>query len=522
MSLWRRLAAAWPRLALCAIVLAAAGQTLLWVFLVPIYQAPDEPEHLDYALAINARRGLFLVQNTTFRDLPGAVHPYTFYLGRRARTAEVAFNPSAKMPPGYGTRAFYQALDRDAPSPDALPIDRPSQLAAVYPFGYYALLAGWIELVRSWKDGVVAVFFGARVFSVLLLCASLVLSYGTARLLNFRPGFCLLATACLGTFPLTSFVASYVQPDNLSFTLVSLCFYLALRARRGPCDGRLLGLLGLALGALLATKLHFWLCVAVPVLAMLATEIVSLPRERRRWLRALLLLLLPSAALGAAYWWTVRGTGNYFAPAAADADRLAYLIESFAKAVRDFYGGSTHKSFWGTFGWLDTPLTFGGPGTTAAVGLVLHGFAWAGLALTLWRLGRVAWGLARVARKGRPRFALRAALSNPVLNSYFVFTALMFYLYVRTDNRIGAQGRNWLPLLLPIFLVGLVYAPKALPRGRTRRVIAGVAAVGLLLYGLVGNYCARATIRERYYAPRSDAATSQATVRAGEKGDSAF
>jgi hypothetical protein len=500
MSPRRWLAAAWPRLALGAVVLAAAGQTLLWVFLVPIYQAPDEPEHLDYALAINARRGLFLAQNTTFRDLPGAVHPYTFYLGRRARTAEVAFNPSAKMPAGYGTRAFYAALDRDAPPPDALPIDRPSQLAAVYPFGYYALLAGWIELVRGWQDGVVAVFFGARVFSVLLLCTSLLLSYGTARLLNFRPGFCLLVTACLGTFPLTSFVASYVQPDNLSFTLVSLCFYLALRARRDSCGGRSLGLLGLALGGLLVTKLHFWLCVAVPVLAMLAVEIGSLPRARRRWLRALLLLLLPSAALGAAYGWTVRGTGNYFLPPAADSDRLAYLIESFAKAVRDFYGGSTHKSFWGTFGWLDTPLTFGGPRATAVVGLVLHVFAWAGLALTLWRLRRVAWGLVRVACKGKPRFALRAALSNPVLNSYFVFTALMLYLYVRTDNRIGAQGRNWLPMLLPIFLVGLVYAPKGLPR-RLQRACVGVAAAGLLLYGLAGNYCARMTIRERYYAP---------------------
>src|SRR5262249_26631458 len=143
----------WPGLALAAVVLAAAAQTLLWVFLVPIYQAPDEAEHLDYALAINAHRGLFLVQNTTFRALPGAVHPYTRYLHQRTRTGEVAFRPAVKMPPGYGTAAFYEALDRDAPAADSARIDRPSQLAAVYPFGYYTLLAGWIELVRLRQDG---------------------------------------------------------------------------------------------------------------------------------------------------------------------------------------------------------------------------------------------------------------------------------------------------------------------------------------------------------------------------------
>src|SRR5262245_23341331 len=143
MCLWRCLACAWPRLALCAVVLAAAGQTLLWVFLVPIYQAPDEPDHLDYALAINAHRGLFLIQQTTFGQLPGAVHPYTPYLAKHTRTGQVAFNPAARMPPEYGTRAFYDRLDRQAPAPDSVSIDRPSQLAALYPFGYYALLAGW-------------------------------------------------------------------------------------------------------------------------------------------------------------------------------------------------------------------------------------------------------------------------------------------------------------------------------------------------------------------------------------------
>jgi 4-amino-4-deoxy-L-arabinose transferase-like glycosyltransferase len=496
MSRGRWLAAAWPRLALAAVVLAAAGQALLWVFLVPIYQAPDEPEHLDYALAIHAHRGLFLAQGTAFKQLPGAVHPCTAYLARKTWTGEVAFHPSARMPPGYGTRAFYKALDREAPPLDSVRVERPSQLAALYPPGYYTLLAGWIGLVRLGKDSVVTVFFGARVLSVVLLSASLVLTYGTARLLHFPRWFSLLLTAGIGTFPLTSFVSSYIQPDNLAFTLVSLCFYLALRARRQRCGGPYLALLGLALGALLITKVHFWLCVAAPVLAMVVAEVGARPQRRRGWAGALLPLALPSLLLGAGYWWTVRGTPNYFAQPGPGTP----LLDRLPRALLEFYGGKAHASFWGVFGWADTPLRIGGRGTTTAVRFLTRGLAWAGLGLTLLWLARVTARLVRVARRGRPRTALRAALSNPVVNSYLLFTALMLCLYLRRGP-FGAQGRHWLPFLLPIFLVGLVHAPRALRLRPTRLAFSGLAAGALLLYGVVGNYCARATVRERYYLP---------------------
>ena len=78
----------------------------------------------------------------------------------------------------------------------------------------------------------------------------------------------------------------------------------------------------------------------------------------------------------------------------------------------------------------------------------------------------------------------------------------MIFLYVWNSNRFGAQGRNWFPFMLPIFLVGLSYAPKALTLPRTRVVFTGVLAVGLLLFGTIGNSYARKSILTRYY-PRS-------------------
>jgi hypothetical protein len=504
MALGSRQAKAWPLLALAAIVIASAAQAVWWVFLVPIYQSPDEPAHLDYALAIHAHGGLIFAQNATFKSLPADAHTYTGYLRARSNLQHVAFNPGAKMPPEYGTPEFFEALDREAPSPAALQTDQPCQLASLYPFGYYAVLAVWIQCVGYFKNGIVAMFYGARLFSVVLLIVSLVLSYATVRLLNFKPAFALLATACIGAFPLTSFVASYVQPDNLSFTLVSLSFYLSLRAKvKGLTVGGLL-MLGTALGALLVTKVHFWLCVTPAVLAMLAAEMAVRPAGRRQWLRAGAALAVPSLILGSVWLWTVWGTENYFAPRERHADRLTHVVRLTRQALNDFFCGTTHVSFWGTFGWLDTPLHFRNPRMTDTMWFLIQAATYGMLGLTLLRLEQVASRLFRVARAGRAKTAARIALSNPALNSYFLFSVFMLFLYVWTSNRFGAQGRNWFPFMLPIVLTGLWYAPKALTLPTSRRALAGLAAAGLLFHGLVGNHYARASIRDRFYFEHSD------------------
>ena len=55
----------WQRAALAAIVAGSAALTLVWVFLVPVFQAADEPTHFDYALDLHAHRGLFRQQHDT-------------------------------------------------------------------------------------------------------------------------------------------------------------------------------------------------------------------------------------------------------------------------------------------------------------------------------------------------------------------------------------------------------------------------------------------------------------------------
>lgn len=520
-----------PALALALIVSAAAGLSLAWVFVVPIFQSPDEPQHLDYALCLYEHRRPFRANDLTpIRDKPEYqnyyglkyicyfLHPYTTYLIGRAEQTAISFNPEAKMPPGYGSRAYFQALDREVPSRKHLQMPVPPSLAWGYPCGYYALLALWIGLIRVFSHSLVWTFFGARIFSVMLLVVSLLASYGTLRELRYRRRFALLLTACIGMFPLTSFVSSYVQPDNLSFTLVSLVFYGAVRLRREPDSVRVAGWLGATLGALLITKPHYLACVLVPVLAL---ALVELLRRQCPWWRRLavgMLLLIPSLLTGWFYLWVIWGSGYDPVPAVHEGPWLLRGLDGLQKAFHDFYAGFSHNSFWGLFGWVDTPLVIRSKTTTAILKAIILVVGWVVLALTLLRLEQVTSRLIGLVRRGRARTALRLLVSNPPINAYFLFTALMFYLHIRTNNFFCAQGRNWFPLLLPIFLTAVAYAPRALTLRRARTSFAAALLAGLVVYAGAGSYYGIKSITERYYAPNYDrpmAATSLALQPAG-------
>jgi hypothetical protein len=295
-----------------------------------------------------------------------------------------------------------------------------------------------------------------------------------------------------------------VQPDNLSFTLISVAFYLAVRAREAPDSLRWIGLLGLTLGALLITKQHFFLCVLLPTAAMLATRMNGIAWRRR--LELAVLLLLPALLTGSLHLWLTWGSTSYYDPPAAyTTNFFSYMLQGFKRAFLDYYAGMTHDSFWGLFGWLDTPLVIRGKNTTEAVQFIIQAFAWVILGLTLWRLEQVGSRLVRLNGRGRRGLAVRLAFSDPLLNGYFLFTAFMFFIYIRIDNRFGAQGRNWWPLLLPIFLAAITYAPKALMLRKSRLALSGVVTSGLVLYGAVGSYYALPSIEQRYYGPERSA-----------------
>jgi hypothetical protein len=472
---------------------------LYWVWLVPIFMSPDEFDHFDYALCLNERRGL-LPADADAHISYGWRHPYTFHLIESTDALDMILHPGARVPLEYGSRECFDRINRTAPPRSACAVDHAPGMAKLYPFGFYGLLALWLEGVRWFVgDQPVGLFFGARCLSVALLGISLLLTYAILRELNVRRWSAVILTGCVGCFPMVTFVASYVQPDNLALTLVSACGYLALCLRRRPESVLLQALLGLMLGVLLVTKLHFYLCVFVCTAAMIGSRWLT---SQPRWLsglRCLALLTVPSAGLGFVHLWVTGKVRNYHLTPAPYAGFISHYLDGFTKALCDFFMGSTHQSFWGVFGWLNSPLVIGGPRLNRTVEFIVQAAAWILLGLTLLRLEQVGTRLVGLARRGRLRRCCQLAFGNVPVNSYFVFTVLMFALYVRTDNRFGAQGRNWLPFMMPIFWVAIAYSPRALKSLALRRALRFGVVSGLLFYATVGSAYAPGAIRNHYY-----------------------
>ena len=106
-------------------------------------------------------------------------------------------------------------------------------------------------------------------------------------------------------------------------------------------------------------------------------------------------------------WLTWGSTSYYDPPASYTTNFFSYTLQGFKRAFLDYYAGMTHDSFWGLFGWVDTPLVIRGRNTTEAVQFIIQVFAWVILGLTLWRLEQVGSRLVRLS--GRGRRGLRAA-----------------------------------------------------------------------------------------------------------------
>jgi hypothetical protein len=431
-------------LALLAIVVAACSLSLYWVFLVPIFQAGDEDHHIDYVFNIYSAGRLLSAReparpwNTrpsgTRYDPDAMFHIYTVYLIHVADEEGILTRPGAKVPDGYGTAAYYRELDSHAPrvstEPPAPDGRRTHGTLTMYPFGYYALAAAWMGLAgHIFGDRLTVLFFGARILSVFLLAASLVLTYLVIRELGIKPARSRALTAVVGFFPLTSYVSSYVQPDNLGFTLVMLCCYLALVVRRKPYGAWLTLLLGCSLGALLVTKYQFYVCVLPPVLGLLLTgrrmpaqghpSATIAPAPGRA--RFIAMLGLPSLVLGLVQLWIVWGPGrntitqnpNLDHTALSDAlshgaaAAVAFVVRGAVKAFQDYYlGGLTFRSYWGAFGWTETPLVIVSEPITQLVRTITVAITIVMVMLALLRLGQVTAKLTRVARRGRARAAL--------------------------------------------------------------------------------------------------------------------
>ncbi|MBV9717941.1 MAG: DUF2142 domain-containing protein [Candidatus Eremiobacteraeota bacterium] len=503
------------RIAALTVILLSGALSTIWVFRVPIFQAPDEPAHFDYAISLASAGRLIGLGDGKPAWI---VSPYTKYLMRASDFDRIVWRTSMHVAPDYGTRAYFARADAAAPNVRSYesPKGRISYITALYPFGFYGLEAIWMRTVAALTGSLTAVFFSARILCVLLTTIGLYFNYRTAINLGVPRWTSVALTGAIGFFPLTSFVASYVQPDNLSYALVSAAlFFTTELGRRARLS--IVTVLGLVLGLLAVTKVQFFLSAALPIALFVLVRLKRLATNLRQRVLLFSLLLAPSvilrvvqhsmvdragAALGAAAPTTVNLEYFRNVMTGGFAATLGYAASETLRALTDFLitGGSA-ATFWQTIGWVDTPIVIVNPGVEfwlrAAIGLI-------GLAVLVTicvRLARNGVALLALSWRGYARSAMRIATADPVLNSYLCFAALMLVLYVLSHNVFGAEGRHWYPYIFPTMLCFVWYAPRAL-RKRHLRMSAALACV-LLAYSLVAAGYALADLNARYYGPQT-------------------
>jgi hypothetical protein len=500
-----------------ALVIVAAGMlSAWWAFLVPIFQATDEAAHYDYAMGIFAAGRLVGI-----RDRPHAwiATPYARYLLGATDYFRVAFHSSMRAPYGYGTAAYYRRLDAGAPSVRP-PLDSGKISYIGYPFGFYALQAAVASVVARATGSLTATFFGARLLCVFLTMIGLYFSYRTAINIGVPRWISVALIAATGFFPLTTLVSSYVQPDNLSFALAAAASFLATQYERGSRPQIAILWLALVLGALAVTKYQFFVSVAVPVILL----VIFCPRSRvpvRTTLLRVIAVTVPavvailiqflfvnrrpwlpnppgSAAVGASPGVPATIIGLF---RSGPAPALSYLLHNSFNAFRDFYvSGPNAATYWGALGLWDVPLVIGNERIEFFLRTVISLASVTVVAVVIYRIVSNVMRLRRLALRNRRETALRLAFSDPLFNSYVLFTALLFALYAATGNIFGAVGRQWYPYNFAAFLCAAWYAPRSF-KGLSRRTPGALAAV-LAAYSVVASVYATESIVKRYYGPQ--------------------
>ncbi|MBS1868508.1 MAG: DUF2142 domain-containing protein [Actinobacteria bacterium] len=457
-------------LALLLVVSALLGTT--WAVALPPLQGPDEAEHFAYVQHL-AETG-----SPPSSSTPGGVGTYATeelraldQLGLRAMLA----NPFARPMWSAADQQRWARFERTLPPGARSDGDGPN-FAAKNPPLYYVYEAVAYRL--SPGTSLFARLLATRLASVLLLVATVALTWAAVAELTRRTWARVLATGVVALQPQLSFIGAIVNPDILLVALSTAFVALSIRTlARGRTVRRVVGLCALA--ALAALTHGRGLALLPPLVVVLA---LSWWRERpparvlARWLAAGVALVAALAVVLLA-----GGRSLYGGQLAAFQDS-GFDLRQFASYLWQFYLpplptmqpriGPAYgfrqvfvETFYGTFGSLDVHL----PARVYAllqVASVLGLVALYTAVVVRWRelraRGRVALGLAATALSG------------------IVFLHVASYLALLDGPDPVIVGRYLLPLI-SLFALALTFVATSLPRRLGPLFAAVVLGAGVLL-----------------------------------------
>ena len=473
--------------------------------LAPTYRAPDEYKHVDAILALYHGQGWAEPGDRSVSEQVYESVRYLDFVWHSPRQHAAGEAPFRADRPSFaelgGTQPWDGPLQVEAPghSPEALELERGRRLhnaATQHPPLYYLLLSVVLRIVPGvdgWAFDQVVGFL--RLCNVLLAApVPLFVFAGARRLLAGAPGrwrraVPVAAAAALLTIPQWTHLAATINNDNLLNPAAALLTVILI----GVADGDRSLRSALWLGALLAVALLTKGLALVLPLWVAAAYALGWWRTRGPlpWRP---LATAAAVSLAGAWWWLVNLVVHGSLQPAGEA---VPAVEggsgaTFGAFLRDWYAQFVFERWWGSFGWIDTPL----PDGVVAAATVTFAAGVAAALLLRWRGDRDTRADAALLLVPA---GLLLVLNVRATWSYFAVTGIPAgiqgrYLYVGLAGvlicvalgygRVLGAARRWLPLALlaaaaamqAVGLLVLLGRYWGTPDGGLRDALAGVAA----------------------------------------------
>jgi len=422
-----------------AVSLLTAAFTALvaiWGVLTPLYDAPDEPLHVNSILRLAEGGGW---------PEPGEAELERMLPAARAeadlpKTDRHTFAELRESRPGYHG------------------VDQMTQHPPLY-YGYGAAALSLIDYTEIRAD-LVLVYL--RWVGALLALPLPFLAWDSVRRLTRSPRAAIVAAAALLAVPQLAHIMGAVSNDGLAILTSSLTVWLSVRVMTGRARWGTIVALGVSLALALLTK-----GTTLPLVPFVALVVLFWPCDLS-W-RARVLRTGVTMAIGflGGLWWA----RNLLVYGKLQPDGLQYPSEPWPAGtgpdLHRFSDAAWHNltgSFWGRFGWLTHSL----PELLTDVLSVICIFVVVAFAF----------------RRGTGRARALALASLPLL----LFAALMVTAwsgYDRTQRLAGLQGRYFFPAIIALIALSAI-AWRRLAGARSRSVSAAfiVTFAAIAVFGL--------------------------------------
>lgn len=426
-----------PFLVLLPVTVFVVG--LLWVAVIPLWQTPDEPAHFSYVQSLGERTSLF-PQRFLSRELVATNELSGMEGVPGDASVTQPFVPDSDSGPAESKIASLPRELREKVDPSF------GNSAAAYPPGYY-LLASLVYRLLSSGD-IFSIMFGLRVFSALLTSITLLFHYLTLRLYFADRTTARVTAFLIALSPMYVFMGMAVNVEVLLWLLFSIYLYLLARALREGLSAKM----NLVLAVVVA--LGLWVKQTFMVGILFYLLLLGFLRLRRsiEWSQLIRAALMFSGVVALmAGWLYVSGTATTSPEVPPGEPSLAGFLAHFVRLWRS-YRWALQETFWGSFGWLDTPLS---QTLYAVLGFVsvsaLAGFLW--------------YIVSTKRRKELPDEAVFFSLVVVLFAGAFV---VLNYLVLASGAGWFLQGRYLFPIMAPIMAIlvtGLTW--KAPERSKT-------------------------------------------------------